>query len=472
MGGVYHFAMVIMTNQWRCAHTNCSGWYGAGGSWRQAAILVAILPLGVHMVRNFLRMVVWASMFAGTQVHADIAAIRVKDLPQEPKVLEAFEDAQVLEPYSSSFADRWTYPVKKADVAKRLKRAIDSLRGALEEHSQNAELQLLTGLVAHYGYNVDVEGSHEASVSALDAANKLLPNDYRPQWFFAGLQCQTKESKEGAEKLLAIEAAHSADELPTAFWNDYIECAGITNMPSHLIQAARILERRSAPESRITKVLVDSTQKRFEPFDANKKYEPKAVWFGSVAGDEVTFTSTICGIRLVARKNWDVNQLALSNGSCVAYFSTGPYKAVVDSLRPSLLVLVQQPKQNETLEDFAKKFLTKGTFLRFDVGHCPARNCIGMAGIQPGMYKANGDGHGRSIFFERDQPAFPGLAFESPTSLPDRGDEGAPKYYRPGQVTIRIPGKLYYLVLLDTAASIEDPALKDYEFFLKNLTVE
>ena len=46
------------------------------------------------------------------------------------------------------------------------------------------------------------------------------------------------------------------------------------------------------------------------------------------------------------------------------------------------------------------------------------------------------------------------------------------KYFHPGQAHERIPGKLYYLLLLDTAASIEDPALKDFDFFLQNLTVE
>jgi hypothetical protein len=35
-----------------------------------------------------------------------------------------------------------------------------------------------------------------------------------------------------------------------------------------------------------------------------------------------------------------------------------------------------------------------------------------------------------------------------------------------------MPGKLYYLVMLDTAASIEEPAMKDFDFFLENLTVE
>jgi hypothetical protein len=46
------------------------------------------------------------------------------------------------------------------------------------------------------------------------------------------------------------------------------------------------------------------------------------------------------------------------------------------------------------------------------------------------------------------------------------------KYYRPSQTKQRIPGKLYYLILLDTAASIEEPAMIDFDFFLENLTVE
>ena len=88
------------------------------------------------------------------------------------------------------------------------------------------------------------------------------------------------------------------------------------------------------------------------------------------------------------------------------------------------------------------------------------------------MYKEDGDGHGRIIVFERNQPDFPGLIFESPWQLPKSdGKEGA-KFYAPNQIQQRIPGKLYYLVLLDTAASIEEPAMKDLNFFLENLTVE
>ncbi|MGA9671270.1 MAG: hypothetical protein WBQ94_18815, partial [Terracidiphilus sp.] len=80
--------------------------------------------------------------------------------------------------------------------------------------------------------------------------------------------------------------------------------------------------------------------------------------------------------------------------------------------------------------------------------------------------------HGRTVAFEREQPEFPGLVFESPQRLPASSGQEGPRAYHPNQIQQRIPGKLYYLVLLDTAASIEEPAMKDFDFFLQNLIVE
>jgi hypothetical protein len=95
-----------------------------------------------------------------------------------------------------------------------------------------------------------------------------------------------------------------------------------------------------------------------------------------------------------------------------------------------------------------------------------------MKGSQPEMYGKDGDGHGRIVAFERDQPEYPGLIFESPAEFPKQDAKPGTQVFRPNQVQQRIPGKLYYLVMLDTAASIEAPAMKDFDFFLQNLTVE
>ena len=413
--------------------------------------------------------------FLALQAHADVAAIHEDRLPQETAVLAALDDARQLEPFCRFWSNNWQFPISKEDVATRLSKDLGFLTIALKSHHENAELLLLTGLVARYAYNLDIPGSYDKAISALGQTEKLTPSDVRAPWFRATLQCQTDESKAGADEFLALEGTHAWEQLPEAFWDDYMECAYIVNMPAHLLRAAAHLEKLHSSTSERRTFLADFTRKRFVSFDHQKEYEPKEVWQGANFGENPEFTSTTCGVRLRAHGNWEANQLGLGKGSCIAYFSTGPYKATTRDMHPSVLLLVRQPDGNETLAEFSKiymKYEKNGTFEPFLPARCPAAACIAMRGIQKGIYGKDGDGHGRVVVFERDQPEFPGLIFETPREIPKSAGEGGMKFYTPNQIQQRMPGKLYYLVMLDTAASIEEPAMKDFDFFLENLTVE
>ena len=403
---------------------------------------------------------------------AGVAAIHADALPQETAVLAALDDVRQIEPFCSAWAPDWKFPVPKKDIVDRLEKDLGFLNLALKSHPDNTELLLLAGLVAHYAYNLDVPQTHDQAMSAFDRVRQSAPTDLRGQWFQASLQCQTNETQPGADAFLAIESAHAWDQLPIAFWDDYMACASVTNMPAHVLRASSYLDRLHAPASPQHAFLADIAHKRFDPFDPAKAYEPRDVWQGASAGPETQFTSTACGVRLQAHRDWTVNQLAFSNGSCVAYFGTGTYKAITRNLRPSILMLVQQPKPGESLQDFSKKFLKGGTFEPFTPSRCPSSACIAMKGLQPEMYKVDGDGQAHIVVFERDQPDFPGLLFESPSVPPKSDAAEGPKFFHPSQTLQRIPGKLYYIVLIDMAASIEEPAMKDFDFFLQNLAVE
>jgi len=403
---------------------------------------------------------------------ADIAAIHANMLPQETAVLAALDDAKLLEPYSHAWTNNWKYPVSKEDAAARLEKDLGFLNLAVKNHPDNAELLLLTGLIARYAYNLDVPGSYDTAMSVLGHAQNLAPSDMRAPWFRATLLCQTTQPKAGADEFLFIEGGHAWDQLPVAFWDDYMGCASVTSMPAHILRATDHLAQLHAPSSEMRNFLANGARKRFDPFDAKKEYQPKEVWRGANTGENAEFTSTTCGVRIRAHGDWSINQLGLTKGSCVAYFSTGPYKATAHNLRPSVVLIVKQPEENETLAEFSKKFLKDGKFQSFALLQCPAATCIAMKGVQPGMYGKDGDGHGRIVVFERNQPDFPGLMFESPLEMPKPDATEGKQFYRPSQIQQRIPGKLYYLVMLDAAASIEEPALKDFDFFLDGLTVE
>jgi hypothetical protein len=97
---------------------------------------------------------------------ADIAAIHANQLPQETAVLAVLDDIKQLEPYCRAWTNNWQYPIDKNDVITRLGKDLGFLTLALKNHPDNAELALLTGLVARYAYNLDVDGSHDTAINA------------------------------------------------------------------------------------------------------------------------------------------------------------------------------------------------------------------------------------------------------------------------------------------------------------------
>jgi hypothetical protein len=417
-------------------------------------------------------LIVLGLCLAGGKGFADIAAIHAGALPQETAVLAALDDARQLEPYSRFFATQWNFPVTKDEVTARLGKDLGFLRNASNEHADNTELLLLTGLVARYAYNVDVEHSFETAMDAFEKAEKITPSDVRAPWFRSTLQCQTNQAQAGAEGFLAIEKAHDWQQLPAAFWDDYLECATITNMPAHGLRAVDHLKELHAPQSERRDSLADIAAKRFDQVDLNKQYDPRDVWTAQEQGNDLDLTSTACGVQLRAHGDWTVDQIALSKGICVAIFSTGPYKATTRQLKPSVMLMVQQPKHGESLEKYAVGMMKDGSLDVSGSIACPVAPCFVFKASQGGMYGKDGEGKGRLVAFERDEPPYPGLALEGPHQSPKADANAGAQYFRPNQVQKRMAGKLYYIVLLDVASSIEEPGLADFEFFLKHLVVE
>jgi hypothetical protein len=400
-----------------------------------------------------------------------MTAIHADRLPKNAAVLAAFEDASQLEPYSRTPTGIWEYPIAKKAVAARLGKDLNSLVLAFKKYPGNEELLLLTSLVARYAGNLDIAGSQATALGVLRQAQALDPSDLRTVWFRAAVDCQTRRPKAGADEFLALENSHVWDKLSPAFWEDYMACAAATDMPDHLLRAASHLEKLHAPASQSLAALIDAARKRFDLFDPKKNYGVQELWQSANAGADDEFTSTICGVRFHARHGWKISRMMVNNGACTAGFYTGPYEGGDRSLTASILLRVMQPEKNESLQGFVRKFTEKGSFESFTPSHCPSAFCIALRGVPPGAH-GDEDRNGRLVLFERNQPEFPGLAFETPSELPGSDFEKGATFFRPGQIQQRIPGKLFYLVLLDEPASVEESAMKDLDFFLDNLTVE
>jgi hypothetical protein len=170
--------------------------------------------------------------------------------------------------------------------------------------------------------------------------------------------------------------------------------------------------------------------------------------------------------------NWNVRFSRATNGAVTAVVEAGPYPGKTGQVFPNLLVIARPPKPGEGLADFLNAAQTNGLGSKSaNPPACPAKECLAVEGALPGAYKKEGDGLVTVVVFKREEPSYPGLTFEEPENLPKTEGNGT-HYFVADERIGRLPGTLYYLVMLDTAASVKASAQHAYSDFLKSLRVE
>jgi hypothetical protein len=397
-------------------------------------------------------------------IHAD-------KLPQDLAVRTALTDTVELEEFVRIWNSEWRYSVPRNEVAARLKASLTELQKALSSNPLNEELLLLTGLVAHYAYNVDVADTFDVALNSLANAQKLAPEDYRPEWFLGVHRCQGNLVKQGMEELLAIEGTQVWQQLPTSFWDDYLNCALTANMPAHALRAGDHAAKLKAPPPADRDALLEIARKRFIAPDLVATYSSRDIWSAENVESQMLFTNTMFGLSFSSPGNWKANIADVKNGLALGTFEIGPYAGKRGDVSPNILVIVRQPKAGESLSDFLQS-ISKGSSVQTgSVAACPLEACLTSEIVKPGGYKVEGDAHFLVTVFKRESPEFPGLLFEQPAGPPVSKSK-EPQYFHPTERMRRLDGTLYYLVGLDTADSVLEKAKKDYEAFLKGIEVE
>lgn len=402
---------------------------------------------------------------------ASLKNIHLDKLPQDESVQKAYAEAADAEQYAYAWSNTWEYDLPKDKVASSLKDSLDRLQRAAVTAPDNPELLLLTGLVAHYAYNLDVPGAEAVAVSSLQNAHKLAPDDYRPQWFLGNQQCQGNKVRDGMGEFLAVENRSAWDHLPQEFWDDYVFCASVANMPAHALRAGDHLQKLHAPRSETRDFLLQTAKKRFKPADLEADYSAKEAWEADGENARPVFKSTLCGFSFSPPADWKLRRLEVQKGLCVAQMGTGPHRGKAGDVTPSITVLAMPAPPGETLADFMQRFMKYPSPQTVHDSYCPAIECLAYEASVPGAYGAKGNGHPIMTAFKRDAPEYPGLIFEEPY-LPEVPKDGRAVFYHPQERLYRMEGALYYLVMLDTADSVLDDARQDYEVFLKSMQVE
>lgn len=406
-------------------------------------------------------------------VLAQVRQIDRAKLPQDASVQNAYADLLPIDEYARNYAQRWPYPVPKEQVVLRFTTALHALEAAQRSAPGNGELRLLTGLVAHLTYNLDVESAYTPALTLLQAAESDAGQDFRPAWFLAMHQCESNDPVSGMKRLLKDEDTHA--NFPAAFWRDYMLCAQVSYMPAHALRAYDNIAKLGSVTTDDTSI-EQANQQRFKPSSASVTYPSKEAWEAEKIGDHIRFTSSVCGESFLVKPTSQIDITDVVKGTCVATITPGKYPTRHGASSPSLLVFTQTAKPGQTLDEFLHGLLADPKYASAKPVEgiaCPVSACLAYEIVTNKLYGAEGGAHLLAVAFASEQPNYPGLRFESPRPLP-KGDGGSnsPQFYRPNDVLQRFQGQVYTFLALDANQDIYAPSRADFDALLHSMVID
>jgi hypothetical protein len=415
--------------------------------------------------------------FCATSAIPQIRQINPGKLPQDKPVQHAYTDLLPIDQFARTSETTWRFPVPREQVTSRFLAAFHTLEAAQQQTPDNKELQLLTGLVAHLAYNLGIEEAYDPALNLLQPQAK---EDFRAAWFLGIHQCQSSSYIAGMQQFLRVEA--STPSLPGAFWQDYAYCAGVNDMPVHAVRAYD--NARKIPDGLpIDERLEQTARDRINPSSVTSSYTAKQAWPAEkIVGGR--HTSTLCGLSFSTKPAFHLNFGNVAMGTCPVSIDTEQYQSRYGPSSASLLLVTQVAKPGESLEAFTQRLIaafSKGELkdprraekTALPGIQCPAASCLTFEIVTSKQYKAEGGAHLLAVFFQSEQPAYPGLRFETPQPPPKVGNnshESASS--RPEEMLQRFNGTLYTCITLDANQDIYPRARRDFEDLIKSLAVD
>jgi hypothetical protein len=410
--------------------------------------------------------------FCATSALAQLHQIDSSKLPQDSSIQHVYTDLLPIEQYARTFQATWRASVPKSDVRARLLLALNTLRVAQPKDPSNKELALFTALVAHLAYNLGID---DANDDALRLLKPLADDDIRASWFLGIHQCQSLYPVTGMKRLLSVEAASAT--LPSAFWIDYINCAGEADMPIHSVRAydyIKVANDGTVVDTQQEQVI----RERLKPSTDTFHYTSRETWHTEPTGTTMRSTSSVCGLSFAIPPSFRLKVGDVVNGLCVATVDTDAYPSRYGPSSASILVMTQAAKPGQTLEDFVKLVMKDPRYdaktkIFGDEIACPVARCIGFEVTTNKIYKEEGGAHLVAVFFQSEQPAYPGLRFETPQPVPNiTNASGDPAFFRSEEVHQRLNGTLYTFVSLDANHDIYPRSRTDLDNLLKSLIID
>ncbi|HOJ28305.1 MAG TPA: hypothetical protein PL059_04470 [Spirochaetota bacterium] len=364
------------------------------------------------------------------------------------------------------FQPNWNYPIAKEQVVERLETLLKKLDKLEAKNSRNIEYYLLKGDIAHYLYNLDKTQYYKKALIMYEKAKTIEPRDYRPYWFIGQHEFLSGHNVKGYESFKTVIDVIPPDKFHWAFWGDYSNCASIGMMPFNFLMAFEFMHKNKAEFENIDQEPFFNTyndvKKRVTILDPDGEYEVQKIWT-KVPSEEI-YISTPLGMRIHAKKSWQINPKGLQKRYSVMMMFFDAVKGNNnEDILAGLSIFTYLPKNGETLETHMKKYLDGFKNIRkvtlnnkFNTTHTYESSMSEIAREQDGMRVF-------FIFLERDEPAYPCVKIEYPYTPRDTGF-----FYLKEDATFasRFKGKIFYIIVFETRGSVYSKTYKMFNDFI------
>ncbi|MCK5741556.1 MAG: hypothetical protein KAH48_05010 [Chlorobi bacterium] len=359
--------------------------------------------------------------------------------------------------YYLNWSNSWEHDIPKDSIIKKLNNCYDNFK---TYDSTNIEINLFLGVISSYLYNLEEHTYFAETEKYFKRAIKLSSEDYRGYWFLAIFYANAGVSLESIKYFKIAESKIPPNEH-SAFWEEYAFATGIANMPSHCIYAMEKTKKILGYTGNYESALGETIRKRIVEISPDTSISKYDLWSPNFK-DSVTFISRALGMEFTFDTTWNVTFSDYSNGQ--AYFIIEP-PAIRNSKGKEIgfsMILFVKKSYDQTLDEYIHKFLKKHPRKIKLALSDKYENVLTYEDLDDTMYQDWGGGHFNVIGIEREFPAYPGKLFERPIPIPnDKGKDM--KYYRASSSYNRLPGKLYYVLILDTCEDIYEDSFKIFK---------
>lgn len=390
-------------------------------------------------------------------------------LPADPAFQDTYETLERIETMVDHWDAKWRYATPREQVVGQLAAALKTVQAAHDRAPDELELTLLLGVVAHYGYNVDLPQSYELAMSMFGKAKALAPGDIRGTWFEAAHVCQSAKPASGMKAFLVIEQSHPWKSLPVDFWDDYMACGTVTVMPAHVLRAADYLSKLNAPANVMRSFLMKANAQRFTDPEQKNIPQEQAWSVRNTDSSKVRIGSYLCGFSMDIPGDWEIGFAPVSEQTCIVQMQLPQEKKA--ALHSQVAVVARPAKSAETVKEFLRASIKHGEIQDLAELPCPVASCVQVKLADKNKAGKDGDEIGWLIALEKEEPEYRGLLLEEPTDPPTK-KEDKPQYFHPLERSARARGRIFYLFVLDTS-SVSAPMVKPrMEELLRSLQVE